>query len=158
MGLDLSKSCPGLCIINIDEKKVIFKDKFKEKDNKDFYIRMLEIKEWLQELVEIFKVKNIMLESPFMSPKTAKSNTVLLRTHGYIGHSLMSIGCDVYMITPSSARAFLKIKPNKKEAAFEYIKKNFVELQLNDFKIDNDIADAIIIALSYFSEKKQILN
>lgn len=158
MGLDLSKNCPGLCIINISEKRVIFKDKFKEGKNKDFYFRMIEIKEWLIELIKIFKVKNIMLEAPFMSPKTAKSNTILLRVHGYIAHSLMQLGCDIYMITPSSARAFLKIKPNKKETAFEYVKNNFQELQLNDFKKDNDIADAVIISLSYFSDKKILLN
>lgn len=158
MGLDLSKNCPGISIVDIESKKIIFKDKYKQKGDKDFYFRMIEIREWLSELIKIFKVKNIMLESPFISAKTAKSNNTLLRMHGMLGHYMMSMGVNIYMIAPTSARAFLKIKPNNKEAAFEYIKKNFPELQLNDFKKDNDIADSIIIALSFFSDKKQILN
>jgi Holliday junction resolvasome RuvABC endonuclease subunit len=158
MGLDLSKNCPGISIVDINTSKVIFIDKYKQKGDKDFFFRMIEIREWLYEIIKTFKVKNIMLEAPFISAKTAKSNNTLLKMHGMLGHYMMSLGTNIYTISPTSARAFLKIKPNKKEIAFEYVKENFPELRLKDFKNDNDIADSIIIALSFFSEKKQLLN
>ena len=157
-GLDFSKSCPGICILSKEAKKIIYKDKFKEKENTDFYFRMIEIKKWLGEILRTFKPSEIMLEAPFISPKTARSNTILLRTHGYIGHYIMSLGIKINMIAPSSARAFLKIKPNKKEKAFEYVKEHFPELQLTDFKKDNDIADSVIVALSHYNPKKYSLN
>lgn len=146
-----------MSVIDIENNKVIFYDKYKETKIKDFYFRMLEIKEWIFEIYQTFKPKFVIIEAPFMNPKTINSNSVLLRMHGYIGHFIMSLGAKVYMISPRAARSFLKIKPNKKEYAFEYVKTNFPELMLNDFKADNDIADSIIVALSYFSENKKLL-
>lgn len=157
-GLDFSKSCPGIAIIDIMANRVLYKDKFKEKNNLDFYFRMVEIKEWINHILSIFQPKAIMIESPFMNPRTANSNAILLRTHGYIGHFIMSMGIEIYMIAPTSARAFLKIKPNTKEEAFKYVQENFPELKLLDFKNDNDIADAVIVALSFFNDKRRPLN
>ena len=42
-----------------------------------------------------------------------------------------------------------------KEQAFEWVKDNFPEIELESFKKDNDRADAIIVGLNFFNPKKK---
>lgn len=155
LGIDLSKSKPGIAIVNLKQKKVIITDDYPNKE-KDTYMRFLEIKYWLESIIKTFKPGVIMIEKEFIKSTRFGSNATipLLKLHGFIYYVVKSFGIPMYEILPSSSRAFLKIKPNTKEQAFEYIKKNFEELKLTDFKQDNDKADAIIIALNYLNDKK----
>lgn len=155
-GLDLSKTCPGFVVLDKEKNKFIYKAKFKEKKNKDFFFRVLEIEEWLLKMIKMFKCKNIMLEAPFVSPRTFKSNIVLLKIHGCIIEKLLKEGVSIYTITPSASRAFLKSGKTKEET-FCFVQEKFPELELKEFKKDNDIADAAIVALNCFNKNKKVV-
>jgi Holliday junction resolvasome RuvABC endonuclease subunit len=142
-----------LAIIDIKNKKLLYKDKFKSAES-DFYARSREIEIWLEDVIETFMPEFAILEEAFISPRTIKSNIPLLRLHGFIGGALIKRGIKLKTIAISSSRSFLQIKPNKKEAAFAWAQQNFPEAQLVDIKKDNDIADAIIIALNIYNETK----
>lgn len=156
IGMDLSKTSPAICVFDKKNKKLIFKDRYKQTKNKEFFYRMIEIKEWIERIIDIFKPNEAIIESAFISPKTIKSNTVLLKLHGYLVMDLMLKGLECYYITPTSARKFLDLPANRKDHAFEYTKKNFPELNLTTFAKDNDIADAAIIALNTYNTNMKV--
>lgn len=148
VGLDLSKSCPGIAVVNLAQNKLILTDNLKAKSGRSNYLSFYRIKEWLNEIIKVFKPKVFIVEAAFASRFGAKSNATLYKLHGYIGTFLISKGIEIRMIEPSASRAFLEIKPNKKEVAFEWAKEHFQEAMLTTFKKDNDKADAIILALN----------
>lgn len=155
LGIDLSKAKPGIAILSLELKKVVYIDDFADK-SKDTFSRYLEIKFWLQRIINLFKPEAVMIEKEFIKPTKfgSKATIPLLKLHGYIYGIIKEYNLPIYEILPSSSRAFLKIKPNTKEGAFEFIKKNFPELKLTDFKKENDKGDAIIIALNYLNKNK----
>lgn len=159
LGIDLSKAKPGIAILSLELKRIIHIDAFEDK-TKDTFTRYLEIKYWLQNLIKTFNPEAVMIEKEFIKPTKfgSKATIPLLKLHGYVYSIIKSYDLSIYEILPSSSRAFLKIKPNTKEGAFEFIKKQFPELHLIDFKKDNDKCDAIIIALNYLNEKKTELD
>jgi Holliday junction resolvasome RuvABC endonuclease subunit len=109
----------------------------------------------IKEIIDCFKPATVMIENAFMSGRTASSNMPLLMLRGIVLNSLKDLGCTVKGVNPSSARAYLKIKPNDKETAFNYIKERFPEVGLESFKKDNDKSDAIIVALNKENEKNE---
>ncbi|MGL5718397.1 MAG: hypothetical protein ACRCX2_35665 [Paraclostridium sp.] len=154
IGIDLSLSCPAVAVVNLSQNKVLYIDKYKKKGDPSIWIRLSEIRFWLERIIDTFRPEIIIIEGAFMSKFTAKSNESLYKAHGYIGHFLKLKGARVIAsILPSSSRAFLKIKPNTKEQAFTWVQQNFPELNLSDFKKDNDLSDAIIVALNALNKK-----
>lgn len=151
----MSKAKPGIAIISLELKKVVFTDDFIDK-TKDTFSRYLEIKHWLQRIINLFKPEAVMIEKEFIKSTRfgSKATIPLLKLHGYVYGIIKEYNLPMYEILPSSSRAFLKIKPNTKEAAFTYLQKNFPELQFTDFKKQNDKGDAVIIALNYLNSKK----
>ncbi|MGL5717863.1 MAG: hypothetical protein ACRCX2_32980 [Paraclostridium sp.] len=149
-GIDLSLNCPGIAILNTLGDKVIYMDKYPNKNKKQCkYFRYLEIKLWLDHIIKMFNPGLIIVEEAFMSSLTAKSNVPLLNIHGYIGHYLCSLGIDVYKTTPSASRKHLEITPNTKEGAYEWVIKKYPNLKLESFKKDNDLTDAIVLGNNY---------
>lgn len=155
LGIDLSKKKPGIAILSLELKKIVYTDDFEDK-SKDTFSRYLEIKYWLENLIELFNPEAVMIEKEFIKSTRfgSKATIPLLKLHGYVYSIIKEYNLPMYEILPSSSRAFLKIKPNTKEGAFEYLQKKFPELQLTDFKKENDKADAVIIALNYLNNKK----
>ena len=155
LGIDLSKAKPGIAVLSLELKKVVFTDDFVDK-SEDTFSRYLEIKYWLQRIIELFKPEAVMIEKEFIKPTKfgSKATIPLLKLHGYVYGIIKEYNLPMYEILPSSSRAFLKIKPNTKEGAFAYLQKNFPELQFTDFKKQNDKGDAVIIALNYLNSKK----
>lgn len=151
----MSKAKPGIAILSLELRKIVYTDDFEDK-SKDTFSRYLELKFWFQNLIELFKPEAVMIEKEFIKPTKfgSKATIPLLKLHGYIYSIIKEYNIPMYEILPSSSRAFLKIKPNTKEGAFEYLQKNFPELQLTDFKKQNDKADAVVIALNYLNNKK----
>lgn len=92
-----------------------------------------------------------------MSPRTANSNMPLIMLRGVVVKTLRDAGCRVEGVTPSSARAYLQIKPNTKEQAFDDIKSMFPEAGLTTFKKDNDKSDAIIVAKNKDNPKNEVI-
>ncbi|MGL5316079.1 MAG: crossover junction endodeoxyribonuclease RuvC [Paraclostridium sp.] len=109
----------------------------------------------VKELVDTFKPANVVIENAFMAGKTASSNMPLLMLRGIVLDVLRDSGCIVQGCTPSSARAFLGIKPNNKETAFEFIKNKYKKANLTLFKTDNDKSDAIICAANKDNPKNE---
>lgn len=156
LGIDLSKSCPGIAIIDIDEAKLVYLDKYEntKKTNKTDHDRNIEIVTWLHRVVNTFLPSTTIIESAHISSFTIKSAVPLLKLHGLIDEMLLGLGVKIFEITPASSRAFLKIKPNNKETAFAWVKSKFPEANLDTFKKDNDISDAIILALNSLNTEK----
>lgn len=151
----MSKAKPGIAVLSLELKKIVYIDDFTDK-SEDTFSRYLEIKFWLENLIKLFKPEAVMIEKEFIKPTKfgSKATIPLLKLHGYVYGIIQEYNLPMYEILPSSSRAFLKIKPNTKEGAFEFIKKNFPELKLTDFKKENDKGDAIIIALNYLNKNK----
>lgn len=147
MGIDLSLNGPGVAVYNVIGDKILYVDNYPNKNLKQCkYFRYLEIKLWLEHIIKLFNPEMIIVEEAYMSSLTAKSNTPLLNLHGYVGHFLMSLGIDIYKVTPSASRKYLEITPNTKESAFEWVCKNYPNIGLSNFKKENDKADAIILS------------
>lgn len=140
-------------MFNYTNKKVLYLDSFKIKGNPTNSERNLEILYWILDIIFTYRPYMAIIESPFISQFTINSAGPLLKLHGIIDHFLLENGLKIYEITPPSSRAFLGIKPNTKEEAFKFIKKEFEDLQLGTFKKDNDKSDALILALNYNNEK-----
>ncbi|EHO19764.1 hypothetical protein HMPREF9466_01695 [Fusobacterium necrophorum subsp. funduliforme 1_1_36S] len=155
IGIDLSKSCPGIAIMDTQMKKLIYLDNYPntKTTHKTDHERNIEIVTWLDRICNTFHPKTAIIESAHISSFTIKSAIPLLKLHGLIDECLLAKGMEIFEISPSSSRAFLKIKPNKKEAAFEWVKKKFPEAELNSFKKDNDKSDAIILVLNFLTKQ-----
>lgn len=154
LGLDLSKSCPGISVLDLNCNKVLFIDSYPSNE-KNNLLRYKEIQFWLENIIDTFMPEAIMIEKEMITRMASSSNIILLKLHGFVDYVIQKRGIDLYEILPTSSRAFLKIKPNKKEQAFKWVQENFKELGLTDFKTENDIADSIIIALNYYNYKKR---
>lgn len=157
MGIDLSKMCPGVCVLNKTNDSIVFVDSFKMNSGTSNKDRNLEILYWILSIVDKYRPSSAIIESPFISTFTIKSAGPLMKLHGILDHFLFENGLEIYEITPSSSRSFLGIKPNTKEKAFSFIKEKFPELELKTFSKDNDKSDSVILALNYTNKKlKQI--
>ncbi|MGL5713235.1 MAG: crossover junction endodeoxyribonuclease RuvC [Paraclostridium sp.] len=141
--------------MNNETKELVYCDNLEDKKYKkdNFWERMDVINDHISEIMDTFKPKNVVIENAFMSGRTANSNMPLLMLRGAVLNNLRQTGCTVKGVMPSSARAFLKIKPNTKEDAFEYIKKQYPIGSFETFKKDNDKTDAIIVALNFDNPK-----
>ncbi|MGL5716533.1 MAG: crossover junction endodeoxyribonuclease RuvC [Cetobacterium sp.] len=155
MGIDFSIKCPGVSVVNLNENKVLYCDKFNDGSYKseNYWKRLDIVIEYILDIFDTFKPELVMLENVFMAGKTAKSNMPLIMARGALISKLRERGAKGRGVMPSQARAFLKIKPNTKEDAFEWVKNNFPELFLGTFKEDNDKADAVILGLNAYNAK-----
>ncbi|MGL6099768.1 MAG: crossover junction endodeoxyribonuclease RuvC [Fusobacteriaceae bacterium] len=155
LGIDLSASCPGFAVWNDETKELIYCDNLLDKTYKknSFWERMDVINDHVKELISEFQTGKVVIENAFMSGKTANSNMPLLMLRGSLLSVIKDLGCSVRGVMPSSARAFMKIKPNTKEEAFDFIKGKFPEANLETFKKDNDKSDAILVAMNFDNPK-----
>lgn len=158
IGIDLSKTCPGVCIYDTDIKNIEFLDSFKKSGSPSEFERDLEILYWLLDIVTIYKPKKAIIESPFVNKFSIMSAEPLYKLHGIVNYFLFKNGLEIYNISPSSSRAYLKIKPNNKESAFKYIKEQYPNIGLEDYKKDNDKSDALLLALNYNNSKLKQIN
>lgn len=159
MSIDLSLKSPGVSIINFEQKKVIYNDNFEDKKYKSevFWDRLEIVCDYIEDIFDTFKPSIVMIENAFMASRTANSNMPLIMARGRVLSMIRRKGATVKGIMPSSARAFLKIKPNTKEAGFEWVKNNFPELNLTDFKKHNDRSDAVIVSLNALNPKCDLI-
>lgn len=155
MGLDLSKNKPGITIYNITTSKIVFCDAIKipssvhfEKKEEMEFLSLL-----LLEFLHEYKPHKVILEEVFMSGRTAKSNIPLIRLNGFIAPILINYGVQLMKVLPAASRAYLKIKPNKKEQGFKHIQEKYPELNLTNFEKENDKSDSMILALNHDNEQ-----
>ena len=158
IGIDLSKTCPGVCIYDTDTKNIEFLDSFKISGSPAVFERNLEILYWLLDIITIYKPSKAIIESPFVNKFTIKSLVPLYQLHGIVNYFMFKYGVEVYNITPTSSRAYLNIKPNNKENAFKHMSKLYPNIGLDDYKKDNDKSDALILALNYDNDKLKQIN
>lgn len=157
MGLDLSKNKPGVTVYDTTNKQIIFCDSIKiptsvEFETTDYFEFVQHI---LLDIFNEFQMHKIIIEEIFISPLTVKSNIPLIKLNSYVGMFFREKGLQIYKVLPSTSRAHLKIKPNKKEQAFEWIKERYPEIKLENFKKDNDKSDSLILALNHDNKDLQ---
>ncbi len=158
ISIDLSKTCPGISIYNLEENNFLFLDSFKGNNKLTNHERNLEILYWILEIISKYRPYKAIIESPFISTFTIKSVGPLMKLHGIVDHFLFENGLEIYEISPTSSRSYLKIKPNTKEEAFKFVKSNYPILELETFKKDNDKSDAVVLALNFNNPKLKKIN
>lgn len=152
LGIDLSKSRPGFCVYDKVTNEIVHLSSFPSEKKISNFHRNVEILFYIVQIVKKFLPSSAIVESAFISRFTVNSAMPLIKLHGLIDYLLAQNGLTVYEIAPSSARAFVGIKPNTKEKAFSFIKNMFPDY-LETFSKDNDKADAILLCLNHSNEK-----
>ena len=148
MGIDISKRSPGFAIIEILTEKIIFSEKFASSITNNSVL-FLDYMIYLNHILKKYKPGIVIIEDFFLHQK--KPNAVL--SLGIIQGIMLSVlimeGYDVKKIHNMSIKAYHGCK--NKEQLFNFINKKYNLGYC--FEKDNDITDAIAIALCHDSAK-----
>jgi|3_EtaG_2_1085321.scaffolds.fasta_scaffold47071_2 Holliday junction resolvasome RuvABC endonuclease subunit len=134
LGLDISTSCTGFCVVN-EENKVIFLDYENFKGCKDFWEKTDRIEEKiiriLAEIKPLGKIEKVFVEESLQKFRpglsSAKTLTTLSKFNGIVCHLVRrQTGCSPNYLNVNTARKLvgLKIERGKdtKEQVFEWVK------------------------------------
>ena len=72
ISIDLSKTCPGISVYNLEENIFLFLDSFKSNNKLTNHERNLEILYWILEIISKYRPYKAIIESPFISTFTIK--------------------------------------------------------------------------------------
>ncbi len=163
LGLDVSSSKIGYCIIDKDENLLLCEFK-KFKTSTSLESRALEFHSTLLDLSKKFKISKVMIEAPFVAfgggRSSAQTVATLQRFNGMIS-LLVPIVFDMEseMVTPAASRKKQGIKiprgQNTKKMIIEWVAQRYPD----DFIVEltrhgnpkpgtDDIADPVLVALA----------
>jgi Holliday junction resolvasome RuvABC endonuclease subunit len=163
LGLDVSSSKIGYCIIDKDENLLLCEFK-KFKTSTSLESRALEFHSTLLDLSKKFKISKVMIEAPFVAfgggRSSAQTVATLQRFNGMIS-LLVPIVFDMEseMVTPAASRKKQGIKiprgQNTKKMIIEWVAQRYPD----DFIVEltrhgnpkpgtDDMADSVLVALA----------
>ncbi len=163
LGLDVSSSKIGYCIIDKDESLLLCEFK-KFKTSTSLESRALEFHSTLLDLSKKFKISKVMIEAPFVAfgggRSSAQTVATLQRFNGMIS-LLVPIVFDMEseMVTPAASRKKQGIKiprgQNTKKMIIEWVAQRYPD----DFIVEltrhgnpkpgtDDMADSVLVALA----------
>lgn len=177
LGLDVSTSCIGVCIID-DEKQpddngshIILLDKLEFKDCKTFWDKCDEMTDYFK-LIKSNCVHRVALEQPLMGFRTGMSSaqtiTTLMRFNGIVSYVARdNFLCDPEYISAAHARKLCGIKLQKTAACGSHKEQVFDHMSRYDLKhvswptkkngktVDwsRDVTDAYVIARAAMLEQ-----
>ena len=107
----------------------------------------------LRDLIQKHKPDEVIIEDIFKGRSVLTFKSLAMFRGIALKVTFEELGKDPISVMASSARALIGVK-NKKEIAYEFIVKKY---KLTDYEFDthNDIADAIVLALTAHTMKKQ---
>jgi Holliday junction resolvasome RuvABC endonuclease subunit len=151
-GLDLSLTCTGLTIYDLDKKEFIYIGSFDtekirlkkaEKDN-DIYLNAKKLKQkydWLMELKEQYPPSIVAIERGF-SRYNASTQTIY-RVHGMV--NLMFHDLPQIYYPPKSVKEAIYKGDATKAQVQKIIKNNFIDVEF----ANEDESDSFAVALTY---------
>lgn len=153
LGLDVSITSTGYCVFN--NGKLLKKScgMIKPNPKKTYGERLLFLELEIKKIISKYKPDEVIIEDIYKG-RNAKTFKILSMTRGIAIKTIFEeLGKDPIIVMASTARALIGIK-NKKEIAYEFIVKKY---KLKDYEFDthNDQTDAILLALTAYTMKKQ---
>jgi Holliday junction resolvasome RuvABC endonuclease subunit len=156
LGLDISISSTGYCIFNNGKLMKKSCGLIQPNPKETYGQRLLFLEKEIKKVIKKNKPDEVVIEDIYKG-RNAKTFKILSMARGVVIKTIYEeTGKDPISVMASSARSLVGIK-NKKEIAYEFIVKKY-KLKDYEFNKHNDIVDAIVLALSAHTMKKQGLN
>jgi Holliday junction resolvasome RuvABC endonuclease subunit len=146
-GLDLSLSCTGLTIYDLEAREFVYIGSFnteKIKKKKDLYHNAIKIKhkyDWLNELKEQYPPRIIAIERGLSRFNTATQ--VIYRVHGMV--NLMFWDIPQFYYPPKTVKEIIYKGTATKAEVQRVIRNNFVDVEF----ANEDESDSFAVALTY---------
>jgi len=177
LGLDVSTSITGVCILSLDNKiilqdSVILNKDTKSNPKKDFYEKCESVKEKLLEIKNKYKITDIVVEKKMLQfgSKKKKTNAQTMSVSTGFNAIVLYFCYDIFGIKPTeyhptSARSKAEFKKDSKSSLdIKDQVLNFVLDKYDDFVVKytrnntvcshcKDEADALILCLGKLNEK-----
>ena len=154
LGLDQSTTICGYCVI--ENGKILTYGTHEEK-NDDIIHRIMKHKQWMQSIIDIWEIDQVVLEEIYMS-RNAKTALMLGQVLGALQIAAYEqLGNKPLIVSPGTWRSHCNIKGRKRREQKENTQ-NFIKEKFN-ITASFDCADAICIAVygNYlFSFEKEI--
>lgn len=177
LGLDVSTSITGICILSL-ENKIILQDSIilnkdtKKNPKKDFYDKCIALKQRLENIKAKYDIKDIVVEKKLLQfgskKKKTNANTMSKLTSFnsvvlYLCYEIFNMKPTEYH--PSSARSKAKFKKNSKsqfdikQQILNFVLDNYSDFVVKYTRNENvcachyDEADALILCLGKLNEK-----
>lgn len=121
LGLDISSSIIGYTVLN-DENDLVECECIRLEKFKDFFIKVKNVKNKLQELAKRFKIDNVYIEESLQAFTAGKSSAMTIQALSKINGTVSWLCYEIFDVTPEyisagTARKFCKIKVPKGEKA-----------------------------------------
>lgn len=145
---DLSMSCTGIAIFDLDTYKPVHISSIKT-NNKDTYgVRLHVIREYIKGLIKQYPPYEIAIERGFSRHNTATQ--VLYRVHGVTNELLKDY--KQYYYAPKTVKSTIVSGDATKKRIQDYIKKKFPEIEFNN----EDESDAFAVGLTHLKKKYEL--
>lgn len=164
MGLDLSLSSTGVCIIEYTDNtySIILARKIPT-DKGDFKtedLRMNHIVDVIENIILEYKVEEVVIEEQFSGPNP-KITSMLNKLKGCVCRSTYLNKLDVYYITPASWRSALGqgTKLKHKEDTIEFCREHYFDMggyKKSGVHKNEDIYDAVCICLGFLLKNNKL--
>lgn len=154
MGLDISKTCTGIAIMD-KQKKLVFFDHYKPTSS-DIKEVALEYAFLIDLLISNYPIEQVIIEDTFVQKGSSVKDLSLV--HGSILMNLLMKNITIKKIVNTSCKSYHGAKADKeneldaKEVLFNIIKKRY-NLTHFEFQKHNDITDAIALAACFDNTK-----
>lgn len=119
LGLDISTSCTGVCILDQD-KQLVFLDSIRLDKCSDFFLKCAEIKKYLDDLKKDHLIQNIFIEQDLQAFRPGLSSAATINTLARFNGAVTFMAYQTFMIRPdlinvTKARSAVGLKINHKD-------------------------------------------
>lgn len=163
LGLDISTSITGLCVLD-DDGNIVSTDYIDLRKEKDFFKKVKQAKETIGATIREKNIKEVWIEQSLQAFRpglsSAKTLLTLAKFNGILSWTIWESGIEPEYVGASSARKTCGIKVPKGEKAknvvVNFLLDNEPSFEVEYTKFGNvkqhffDIADAVIVAKAGF--------
>lgn len=148
-GLDLSMSCSGVTIYDLDSKSFVIVDSIKTKDKDQHGTRLHMQRNFLEDYMKEYPPYEVAIEKGFS--RFNKSTQVVFRVHGVANELYHEY--EQYYYTPNMVKKTITEngRASKEEVASEIIKK-YPELRFNN----DDESDSCAVLLTHLKKRYKV--
>jgi len=119
LGLDISTSCTGICILDQD-KQLVLLDNIRLDKCSDFFEKCVEVKKYLDDLKKSHLIQNIFIEQDLQAFRPGLSSAATINTLARFNGAVTFMAYQTFMIRPdlinvTKARSAVGLKINHKD-------------------------------------------
>lgn len=119
LGLDISTSCTGICILDQD-RQLILLDNIRLDKCTDFFEKCVEVKKYLDDLKKTHLIQNIFIEQDLQAFRPGLSSAATINTLARFNGAVTFMAYQTFMIRPdlinvTKARSAVGLKINHKD-------------------------------------------